>query len=543
MSRRTLFFTISLSVLLIASLFVFFHHSRVPHVASEAEGTDIPSTTDKRRSLSGSERTNLHPLASKEKLAVARLQPIETWDEWVEATTEVLLAEVILYGKVKNTYLTMYWQEDISIASHRASLREMITQYRERLQWWLKPPPEYPGGFQSIFDLGKYQGPYPQTSASLLADFDAVFTDKHPRSAYLDEHYPKETWLQNLLEKGAQFNSYNDYRFYLGLRESLLRIKNSPEEWVSGDHGIPVTTNFEEYTDGFINRKVSEYSIVQKVRSENPETSSSVYFDANDPGKYFPVVGKICYVNIGENRERMSTTGSLLTEKQRDDLLHKGIEPKGIEIVYLDDDNNVMSEPPPLVDKRQRDLENVVSFNGTKVTPENYERLLGEPAPDKWLEFYEKEQNREMQDTEQDTDRKYREAARAAAEAAQAAAKAEYEKFENRMRQLEEFATMSDAEIEKKLERQFRKQFLPEHPVEQLEQITPKRLERALGTLFQYGYEDGMRRIREDNATLADLLERHFGKRTQPPASVPKNQPKPVPPKPAETTDTSPDTE
>ena len=77
---------------------------------------------------------------------------------------------------------------------------------------------------------------------------------------------------------------------------------------------------------------------------------------------------------------------------------------------------------------------------------------------------------------------------------------------------------MSDAEIEKQLERQFRKQFLPEHPIEQLEQITPERLERALGTLFQHGFEDGMHRIREDNATLADLLERHFGKRAKPPA-------------------------
>ena len=64
-----------------------------------------------------------------------------------------------------------------------------------------------------------------------------------------------------------------------------------------------------------------------------------------------------------------------------------------------------------------------------------------------------------------------------------------------------------------------------------------------LGTLFQYGYEDGMRRIREDNATLADLLERHFGKQTQQPAGVPKKPQRPEPPKPADTTDTSTDTE
>ena len=528
MSRKTLFVMLSLLVLLIGSLFVFFRFSRVSRVTSGTAVIDTPSATHKGELFSRGARTQLHPLASKEKLAVAKRQPVETWDEWVDATAEILLAEAILYGKVKTSHFTMYWQENNSeeVARQRTHLREMLTRYRERLEWWLKPPPEYPGGFQNIFDLGEYEGPYPQTSESLLAEFDAVLTDKYPGAAYLDEHYPKEAWLQTLLEKGAHFKNYNDYRFYLGLRKSLLQKKNNPEEWISGEHGIPITTNFEEYIDGFIDRKVWEYSIVQKVRLENPETSSSVYFDVNDPDKYFPVVGRMTYVNIGKNRERMSTSGTLLTDQQHYNLLNKGIEPKDIEIVYLDDDNNVISKPPPLVDERQRDLENVVSFDGTKVTPENYERLLGQSAPNKWFGFYETEQNRETQDITQDPDAKHRTGT------VREAAQAEYEKFENRLRQLESFATMSDAEIEKQLERQFRKQFLPEHPIEQLEQITPERLERALGTLFQHGFEDGMRHIRKDNAALADTLERHFGKRAKPPAQKLKPPQRPAPPKP-----------
>ncbi len=381
MLRKTLFIAIPLLGLLVVSLFVFF---RSPPVK---EGWPVPRGP----------RTHLHPLASESKLAEAKQQPVETWEEWLDATVEVLLAEVILNGKVKTPYLTMHWIEDSSeeVAEKRAWLRESLARYRKRLQWWLKPPPEYPGGLQSIAELGVYQGPQPQTPASLLAEFDAVLRDKHPKEAYLDEHYPKEAWLKTLLEKGAHFNNYNDYRFYLSVRKSLLRQKEKPEEWISGQHDIPITTNFEEYADGFINRKVWEYSIVQKVRAENPGKSSTVFFDPNDPDKYFPRVGRITYVNIGEGRERMSTFGVLLTEEQRKNLLYNGIEPKDIEIVYLDDDNNVIYEPPPLVDERQRDLERVVSFDGIKVTPENYERLLGRPAPDKWLEFYEREQTRE----------------------------------------------------------------------------------------------------------------------------------------------------
>ena len=237
------------------------------------------------------------------------------------------------------------------------------------------------------------------------------------------------------------------------------------------------------------------------------------------------------YVNLGEDRGRMSTFGTMLTEEQRENLLNKGIKPKGIEIIYLDDDNNVLSEPPPLVDERQRDLENMVSFDGIKVTPENYERLLGQPAPDKWLESYEREQARETQDTElfSDTDA-IRTAAREAASAAQETAKAEFEKFQQGMRQLEEFASLSDAEIEKSLEKQFRQKFLPQLPTEALEQLTPERLEKALGTLFQHGFDDGFRRISRDSPALAEQLKQFFGQGQKPPAGkLPKG---PVPPAP-----------
>ena len=110
------------------------------------------------------------------------------------------------------------------------------------------------------------------------------------------------------------------------------------------------------------------------------------------------------------------------------------------------------------------------------------------------------------------------------------------------MRQLEEFATMSDAEIEKTLEKQFRQKFLPQHPLEQLEQLIPERLEKALGTLFQHGFDDGFRRISRDSPALAEQLERYFGQGQKPPPKMQKKPQRPAPPKPPEATPPEPDT-
>ena len=159
--------------------------------------------------------------------------------------------------------------------------------------------------------------------------------------------------------------------------------------------------------------------------------------------------------------------------------------------------------------------------------------LLGTPAPVDWLRDYEAD---DMHATVPDADLEaMREAAREAAASEQAAAKAEFEKFQQGMRQLEEFASMSDAEIEKTLENQFRQKFLPQHPLEQLEHFTPERLENALGTLFQHGFDDGFRRISRDNPALAEQLKQYFGQGQKPPAGkLPKGSVPPAPPAPPE---------
>ena len=138
---------------------------------------------------------------------------VGSWDEWLDATIEVLLAEAILYGKVEASTLSMLWVEDTleEVAQRRAWLREVLTQHIKHHKVWLKPPPESPGGLAPVSELGKYQGIYPPTPESLITAFDAVFTDRYPKSsAFMDEHYPKERWLGTLFEKGAHLEEYAD---------------------------------------------------------------------------------------------------------------------------------------------------------------------------------------------------------------------------------------------------------------------------------------------------------------------------------------------
>ena len=521
------------------SAFIFFQGTNVLLNGDKLKqkSPDVPVST-----LDKASRVALHTIAADwETVQAVKKQPVLSWDDWVKRAVEVSLAEDVLYGYI-NTL------EELEEARENKLAQRM--QWAANCQARGSILPDSLFGIPTVAPdkLFDYEGP--QTAEALMAEYDQRWINTtSQRVLDYDEHYPKAAWIDRIVSMGGKFQEMRDYDFYLKLRGDLIFHKTQQERWRSGAFGIPPTTNFEEYEAAYINRKIWENQIRKKVRADYPdEHRITTFFPGSHPDKYLPVVGNMTYVYRRLNSGAMRTYGTMLTQEQKKNLRDKGIEPEGIEIIYIDEEYDILTEKPKPYNHQEWLQKNTYDHvpeglrapDGTIVSPERYQEITGREMPYETRQRYDEHVGVE---SFIDRDAARREAARAAAEAARAAAKAEYEKFENRMRQLEEFATMSDAEIEKKLERQFRKQFLPELPVEQLEQITPQRLERALGTLFQYGYEDGMRRIREDNATLADLLERHFGKSSQPPASVPKNPPRPVPPKPAETTDTSTDTD
>ena len=113
------------------------------------------------------------------------------------------------------------------------------------------------------------------------------------------------------------------------------------------------------------------------------------------------------------------------------------------------------------------------------------------------------------------------------------AAQTDVEKFMHEVRQLEKFATMSDAEIAAELEKQLRQQLLPELPTEESiedalrEMITPKpltpeRFEKAMNILQSHGPKEGLKRLAKDDPELAQYFLRNPQK-VPPKRSQPSN--------------------
>ena len=290
----------------------------------------------------------LHPLASEEKRLIEKRRGISTWEEYIDGSTEIALGVAVEFGERE----IPGWEKlrtSEAIALKRSEIRSQLVRAMAQLRAEHSPPEDLRD--LPIYDATNYPPQYyegPQTPEALIAEFDQYLLEVYPEASEFDEYYPKAAWIQRILDKGAVFEKDSDYGYYLSeMRRELIELKSKPDEWRSGDRGIPSTTNFEDYEDDYIQRKIWENSIVNKVSTEHPEhVVTSVFFPRSHPDKYLPQVGKMTYVQRKPDSSAMLTIGMPLTEEQRDNLLYKGIEPEDIEIVYIDEEYNILSEKP-----------------------------------------------------------------------------------------------------------------------------------------------------------------------------------------------------
>ena len=432
----------------------------------------LPFTQEKDTAL-----LDLHPLASDAAIKATHTQTVDTWEEWIEARTETVLGVQVLHGFLKT---------EAEINAKRAKVRKRVEKTAERFKPYLDKPPTVNGklpyhllpGVESPIFLPpkKYEGP--QTVEGLTDAFDAKYVELYPDASAYDEHYPRSEWIQMLLDKGMLFENRDDYNVMLNIRGWIINAESRPDWWAEGEAGVTPSDNFETYKNAYIDRQMWQQEVYKRVTTEDPTAVGVRFFD-DRPDKYLITRPDTLYVNRDGAGTRYWGTGpkANLNLEQRRLLEEEGIHPEGLNVIYVDNDYNILSEKPPPFDREAH----IDSFMTEKQREEAEKEL---ETFGKIIELNEQDSSLMNQEDKHNRIDENAVAAREAAMAAREAAKTEYEKFENRMRQLEEFATMSDAEIEKKLELQFRKQFLPEHPVEQFEQITPQRLERALGTLF-----------------------------------------------------------
>ena len=83
------------------------------------------------------------------------------------------------------------------------------------------------------------------------ANHVSTFTERE-----IEARYPREKWLQRLLDAGVTIENFGDYSRYLSKRHTLAFLEDNPHLRQSGILDIPPTTDWETYKAAYIDKLV-----------------------------------------------------------------------------------------------------------------------------------------------------------------------------------------------------------------------------------------------------------------------------------------------
>ena len=82
----------------------------------------------------------------------------------------------------------------------------------------------------------------------------------------VDEKYPRDEWIQMLLDEEIKISSFYEFQAYLLERDTLVHIEKNPKVWSSGLFGIDATDDWETYKDAYMQERV--YKLKPFIRSQ-----------------------------------------------------------------------------------------------------------------------------------------------------------------------------------------------------------------------------------------------------------------------------------
>ena len=201
----------------------------------------------------------------------------------------------------------------------------------------------------------RYTGP--QTVDALMETFDARYSSIEQSTtsevlqlhgekrhieftlADVDAKYPREEWLQMLLNRGVTIENFKRYSEYLNIRADLIL-----EEFYTD-------ANWETVKASYIDTQLQNHQHIAEANQAHPQVEN--YFMVGENA--LPQIPGRIYVLKTESRatiwhtrtetkletgEILSVKGSELSDRQRLNLLNTGAVPKGWEVVYVDEDGN-----------------------------------------------------------------------------------------------------------------------------------------------------------------------------------------------------------
>ena len=272
----------------------------------------------------------------------------DSWRNWINEQTEEIVGDAL--EAWENTGLIIEI-DDAIFTDVYTSVRKQLTAQAIEME----------KQFPSPYDMKEYEievtientGPRKhfgtQTVEALMESFHEEYsfgTTSFHGAVYLEEldaKYPPDEWIQILLDKEVAIADSDFYSRFLSMRGSVVNLENKPEEWTSGKHGISPTNDFHTYRNAFVNRKIWEHQQMRAAFLTDPNIMGG-FFGGPEAQTFFPHKSGRVYVK--RDGDKFVFSGEKLSPKQQFELLSEGIIPEGHEIIYLDENSNLLDKPP-----------------------------------------------------------------------------------------------------------------------------------------------------------------------------------------------------
>ncbi len=183
----------------------------------------------------------------------------------------------------------------------------------------------------------------PQTVEALMDSYYIAYMQDESRRR-IDKRVPPEQWLQYLLDRGVIFHNFLEYAQYMDARVVTDRIDNIPgllqEE--SETFGIPVSD-----IDRIKKRYLEHHLLFLKRKHTMERTVGEPVTGGIHIGdKVLPFYQNrdVVYVQRKDNGPNVQYFGTRLNSMQIFLLNIFGIEPKGVEVIYIDKLGNKLSK-------------------------------------------------------------------------------------------------------------------------------------------------------------------------------------------------------
>ena len=208
----------------------------------------------------------------------------DPWEAWVDEQTDTVLKSARDIDETRR-------------AEMRATIREKFSSLAKELKNEVAVPPQTQDyailqtvkELRNTYDEG-YNQKHQDTTVRVsytVGDAEIFAYDENIPIAEVDAKYPRDTWLQMLLDKGITIKNADAYWEYLFLRDTLVHLERQPQVWTSGRFGIPATEDWETYKAAYIERELNQ---IQK-RLREGQLARVLNFDETVK-KYHGLLGK-----------------------------------------------------------------------------------------------------------------------------------------------------------------------------------------------------------------------------------------------------------